>query len=280
MGPSGNRSYWLLTILCFGIAFLYVPLLSIIVYSFNDSQIISVWNGASLRWYREVLSNRQALEALWLSVRIAVVSATFATLLGFLAGLSLQRFASFRGRFAFTGIITAPLVMPEVITGLSLLLLFIVMDEFLGWPSGRGVTTVTIAHITFSMAYVAVIVRARLAGMDESLEEAAQDLGAKPIRVLFDITAPLVAPGLVAGWLLAFTLSFDDLVISSFVSGPGSTTLPIYIYSSVRLGVKPDINALATIIIAIVTVCVVIAGIVMARSERRRQRDATLAERG
>ena len=191
---------------------------------------------------------------MFLSFRIAATSATFATILGTMAGLILVRFGRFRGRALFSGMITSPLVMPEVITGLSLLLLFVSLQQLIGWPGQRGFSTITIAHTTFSMAYVAVVVRSRLAAMDESLEEAAMDLGCGPLRVIFDITLPLIAPAMVAGWLLAFTLSLDDLVIASFVSGPGSSTLPMYIFSKVKLGVTPDINALASLIILIVSV--------------------------
>ena len=265
-----RNSTFLLTVLCFGFAFLYIPILSVIVYSFNDSRLATLWTGFSFRWYADLLNNRQAIDALFLSLRIAAVSATMATALGLCAGLALQRFGRFNGRLLFTGMITAPLVVPEVITGLSLLLLFIALEGFIGWPSGRGVTTITIAHITFSMAYVAVIVQARLAGLDESLEEAAMDLGGRPLQVLWDITIPLLTPALLSGWLLAFTLSLDDLVIASFVSGPGSTTLPMYIFSRVKLGVSPDINALATLIIGTVTIGVIVAGIVMMRDGRNK----------
>ena len=205
------------------------------------------------------------------------VNATFATLLGTLAGLALARFRYFRGRTLFTGMISAPLVMPEVITGLSLLLLFITLGDLIGWPEKRGITTITIAHITFSLAYVAVIIESRLSGIGETLEEAALDLGAKPLRVMIDITLPLLAPGMLAGWLLAFTLSLDDLVIASFVSGPGSSTLPMLIYSRVKLGLKPDINALATMIILAVAIGVLIAGWILIRQQKQRQRDAQLA---
>jgi putrescine transport system permease protein len=260
-----RRSPFILSCLCFGFAFLYIPILVVVVYSFNDSALLSVWGGFSLRWYSALLANKDILDAALLSFRIAATSATFATLLGALAGLALVRFGRFRGRTPFTGMITAPLVMPEVITGLSLLLLFVSMKDLIGWPGARGFTTVTIAHITFSTAYVAVIVQSRLAGTDQSLEEAAMDLGGRPFRVFLDITLPLMAPALVAGWLLAFTLSLDDLVIASFVSGPGATTLPMLIFSKVRLGVSPDINALATVIIGLVTLGVVTAGFIMRR---------------
>ena len=270
-------SVFLLTALSFGFAFLYVPILSLIVYSFNASKLVTVWAGFSTKWYGALLQNEQILQAAWLSVRIAFVNASFAVCLGTLAGFVLARFGRFRGRFALTGMVTAPLVMPEVITGLSLLLLFVALQDIIGWPSGRGVTTITIAHITFSMAYVAVVIQSRLSSMDESVEEAALDLGARPAKVFFVITLPIIAPALVSGWLLAFTLSLDDLVIASFVSGPGSSTLPMVIFSKVRLGVSPEINALATIIVLIVATGIVAAGIVMNRAEKRRQRDVQMA---
>jgi putrescine transport system permease protein len=249
-----KQSRLIISILAFGYAFLYIPLISVIFYSFNDSRLATVWGGFSTRWYGELFRNDQILDAMFLSLRIAATSATFATILGTMAGLILVRFGRFRGRALFSGMITSPLVMPEVITGLSLLLLFVSLQQLIGWPGQRGFSTITIAHTTFSMAYVAVVVRSRLAAMDESLEEAAMDLGCGPLRVIFDITLPLIAPAMVAGWLLAFTLSLDDLVIASFVSGPGSSTLPMYIFSKVKLGVTPDINALASLIILIVSV--------------------------
>ena len=249
-----KQSRLIISILAFGYAFLYIPLVSVIFYSFNDSKLATVWGGFSTRWYGELFRNDQVLDAMFLSLRIAATSATFATILGTMAGLILVRFGRFRGRALFSGMITSPLVMPEVITGLSLLLLFVSLQQLIGWPGQRGFSTITIAHTTFSMAYVAVVVRSRLAAMDESLEEAAMDLGCGPLRVIFDITLPLIVPAMVAGWLLAFTLSLDDLVIASFVSGPGSSTLPMYIFSKVKLGVTPDINALASLIILIVSV--------------------------
>jgi putrescine transport system permease protein len=249
-----KQSRLIISILVFGYAFLYIPLVSVIFYSFNDSRLATVWGGFSTRWYGELFRNDQILDAMFLSLRIAATSATFATILGTMAGLILVRFGRFRGRALFSGMITSPLVMPEVITGLSLLLLFVSLQQLIGCPGQRGFSTITIAHTTFSMAYVAVVVRSRLAAMDESLEEAAMDLGCGPLRVIFDITLPLIAPAMVAGWLLAFTLSLDDLVIASFVSGPGSTTLPMYIFSKVKLGVTPDINALATLVILTVSI--------------------------
>lgn len=258
-----SRRWPLLTVLAFGYAFLYVPIGLLILYSFNESRLVTVWTGFSVKWYIELFQNRQLLDAAWLSVRIAATNATLAVILGTLAANALVRHARFRGRTGFELLLTAPLVMPDVIIGLSLLLLFVAMQQLVGWPAGRGFTTITIAHVTFSMAYVAVVVRARLAQMDHSLEEAAMDLGARPLRVYFSITLPLIAPALLAGWLLAFTLSLDDLVIASFVAGPGSTTLPMVIYSSVRMGVSPQINALATLIVALVTLAVIVAGLSM-----------------
>lgn len=273
-----KQSVFLLSVLAFGYAFLYLPIVLLMVYSFNDSRISSVWNGFSLRWYVALFENEQVIQAALLSLRIAFISATIATVFGTLAGLSLTHMGKFTGRLLFTGLIAAPLVMPEVITGLSLLLLFVSTEELIGWPENRGTTTIIIAHITFSMAYVAVVVQSRLSTMDKSLEEAAMDLGGRPFRVALDITLPLIAPAMLAGWLLAFTLSIDDVVIASFVSGPGSSTLPMVIFSKVRLGVTPDINALATIIILVVSLGVVFAGLIMRRQERiRRQEIQTFA---
>jgi putrescine transport system permease protein len=272
-----RRSGFLFGCMAFGYAFLYVPILLLILYSFNESRLVTVWSGWSVKWYGELLHNDQMLSAAWLSLRIAALTATFATVLGTLAGLIMARFGRFRGRTLFGGILTAPLVMPEVITGLSLLLLFVSMEQLIGWPAGRGMTTITIAHTTFAMAFVAVIVQSRLVSLDESIEEAAMDLGARPAKIFFVITLPIVSPAVVSGWLLAFTLSLDDVVIASFVSGPASTTLPMVIFSSVRLGVTPEVNALATIIVGVVTTGIIIAGILMARQERLRQRDEQLA---
>ena len=257
-----KQSRFIISILSFGYAFLYVPLILVVVYSFNDSRIATIWGGFSTRWYGELLQNDLILDAALLSLTVAATSATAATLLGTMAGLALARFGRFKGRTLFSGMISSPMVMPEVITGLSLLLLFVTLQQLTGWPGQRGFSTITIAHTTFSMAYVAVIVQSRLIAMDESLEEAAMDLGGRPLRVVFDITLPLIAPAMIAGWRLSFTLSLDDLVIASFVSGPGSTTLPMVIFSKVKLGVSPDINALATIIIVTVSIGVAIAWLV------------------
>jgi putrescine transport system permease protein len=261
-------STFLYSVLSFGFAFLYIPIFVVMTYSFNDSRLATVWGGFSTRWYSALMDNEQILGAALLSLEIAVLSATFATVLGTLAGLALNRMGSYRGRTVFTGMIAAPLVMPEVITGLSLLLLFVSLQELTGWPASRGANTITIAHITFSMAYVAVIVQSRLAGMDRSLEEAAMDLGGRPFAVTRDITLPLIAPAMASGWLLAFTLSLDDLVIASFTSGAGASTLPMVIFSKVKLGVTPEVNALATLVIAAVAVGVILAGWIMFRQQR------------
>ncbi|NYZ15128.1 ABC transporter permease subunit [Azospirillum sp. RWY-5-1] len=266
--------------LWFGYAFLYVPIFLLMLYSFNENRLVTVWSGFSTKWYGELLENTQLLDAAYLSLKVAAISASFAVVLGTLAGLALARFGRFRGRMLFGGMITAPLVMPEVITGLSLLLLFVALEGLVGWPDGRGVTTITIAHTTFAMAYVAVIVQSRLSSMDDSLEEAAMDLGARPAKVFFVITLPIISPAIVSGWLLAFTLSLDDLVIASFVSGPGSTTLPMVIFSSVRLGVSPQINALATVIVLLVATGIFVATLVLARQERQRKRDEQMALQG
>ena len=258
-----KQSRLIISVLAFGYAFLYIPLFSVVFYSFNDSKLATVWGGFSTRWYGELFRNEQILDAALLSLQVAASSATLATILGTMAGLILVRFSRFRGRSLFSGMIMSPLVMPEVITGLSLLLLFVSLQQIIGWPGQRGFSTITIAHTTFAMAYVAVVVRSRLVAMDESLEEAAMDLGCGPLRVLFDITLPLIAPAMLAGWLLAFTLSLDDLVIASFVSGPGSSTLPMYIFSKVKLGVTPDINALASLIIVIVSISLLAAWLAM-----------------
>jgi putrescine transport system permease protein len=272
-----RRSFFVLTALAFGFAFLYVPILSMVVFSFNASKLVTVWAGFSTKWYVSLFSNDQMLDAARLSLQIASINATGAVILGTVAGLVLARFGRFKGRTMLSGMTTAPLVMPEVITGLSLLLLFVAMEQLFGWPQGRGVTTITLAHITFSMSYVTVVVQSRLTTFDEALEEAAMDLGARPAKVFFVITLPIILPAIISGWLLAFTLSWDDLVITSFVSGPGSTTLPMLIFSKVRLGVSPEINALATILVLIVTLGIVGSAIWMQRQERIRQRDVQMA---
>jgi len=231
----------------------------------------------TLAWYVELFGNDEILEAAQLSLRIAAASATGAVILGTLAAFALARYRRFRGRPLFSVLATAPMVLPEVITGLSLLLLFVALEQWTGWPAGRGTSTITIAHVTFSMAYAIVVIQARLMTVDRSLEEAAMDLGARPWKVFLVITLPIIVPAIASAWMLAFILSWDDIVITSFVSGPGSTTLPQLVFSKVRLGVSPDINALATLLVGLVSICVVVAGIVMMRAERRRLRDAQIA---
>lgn len=258
----------LISCLAFGLAFMYVPIFVVIAYSFNDARLMNVWSGFSLRWYRELLDSPELIDAALLSLEIAVVSASTATALGTLAGLALSRMGNFRGRTLFGGMIAAPLVMPEVITGLSLLLLFVSLKGLIGWPDARGFTTISIAHATFSAAYVAVIVQSRLGAMDQSLEEAAMDLGGTPFAVTRDITLPLIAPAMIAGWLLAFTLSLDEFVITSFVTGAGATTLPLEIFSRVRLGITPEVNALATLIIGTVALGVTLTGWVLVRRDK------------
>ena len=274
-----RRHTFLVSMLAFGFAFFYVPILSMIVFSFNESRLASVWGGFSTKWYVSLFSNKQVIDALILSLEIALVSATIATILGTMAGIALARFPVFRGRLVFSGLVTAPLIMPEVITGISSLMFFILMAQWVGWPSQRGFTTVTLAHITFSMVFVTTIVQARMLQSDRSIEEAAMDLGSRPWEVMRDVTIPVIFPAILSGWLLAFTISLDDVVITSFTTGPGSTTLPLLIWSKVKLGVTPDINALATLMVSIVAIGVVIAGIAMNRAERRRQLDEQMAFR-
>jgi putrescine transport system permease protein len=277
---NDRRSWFVLGMLCFGFAFLYLPILAMVIYSFNASRLVTVWDSAhspTLVWYVELFRNTQIMDAARLSFRIAAVNASGAVVLGTLAAFALERYRRFRGRALFGLLTTAPMVLPEVITGLSLLLLFVALEQAIGWPSGRGVTTITVAHMTFSMAYAIVVIQARLATVDRSLEEAAMDLGARPWKVFLVITLPLIAPAIASAWVLAFILSWDDIVITSFVSGPGSTTLPQLVFSKVRLGVSPDINALATILVLIVSIAVIVAGTYMMRRDRRRLRDAQAA---
>jgi putrescine transport system permease protein len=270
-----------------GLLFLYAPIISMIFYSFNNSRLVTVWDAAdspTIKWYVALFSDRAVLQAAWLSMRVAAMSATGAVILGTIAGLVLARFGPFRGRALLQGLATAPLVMPEVITGLSMLLLFVSLEQvfkaLFGWQFDRGMATIILAHVTFTMAYVTVVVQSRLASFDDSLEEAALDLGARPARVFFRITLPLIMPAILSGWLLAFTLSWDDVVVSQFVAGPGANTLPMLIYSKVRLGVNPSINALATIMVLIVATGVVISAIWMKRAEKRREREIRMAEAG
>ena len=266
----------LLSILCLGLAILYLPILVLIAYSFNASPLVSVWAGFTTGWYTQLLHNDQILDAAWLSLEIGVVVSTLAVILGTLAAISLVRFKVFHGRLLLTGMVNAPLVMPEIITGITQLLLFVSMLHLFGWPH-RGFTTIVIAHVAFCTAYVTITVQSRLQSADNSLEEAAMDLGSGPVRAFVDTTLPGIAPALASGWLLSFTLSLDDLVISSFVSGPGASTLPMVIFSKVKLGVTPDVNALASLIICLVGACVLLAGYLMRRSERQRVSDVQRA---
>jgi putrescine transport system permease protein len=275
------------SMLWMGLAFLYIPILSMVFFSFNNSRLVTVWdapNSPTVKWYIKLFSDHQILSAAWLSIQVAACTATGAVVLGTLAGLVLSRFGPFRGRAFLQGLTTAPLVMPEVITGLSMLLLFVSLEQlfthWFGWQFDRGFATITIAHITFTMAYVTVVVQSRLASFDDSLEEAALDLGARPAKVFFRITVPLILPAILSGWLLAFTLSWDDLVVTQFVSGPGSNTLPMVIFSRVRLGVSPVVNALATIMVLIVALGVVLSAFLMRRQEQRRKREEQMAAAG
>jgi putrescine transport system permease protein len=274
-----RRPIFLISMLCFGFAFFYIPILSMMVYSFNGSRLATVWGGFSTKWYVSLFSNRQVIAALILSLKIALVSSVVATILGTMAGIALARFRRFRGRTLFSGLVTAPLVMPEVITGVSALMFFILMAEYVGWPGQRGFTTITLAHITFSMVFVTTIVHSRMVQADRAIEEAAMDLGARPWQVMRDVTLPVISPAILSGWLLAFTISLDDVVITSFTTGPGNTTLPLLIWSKVKLGVTPDINALATITVLVVGVGVALAGWLLHRSEIRRDADQRMAYR-
>jgi putrescine transport system permease protein len=256
---SGRWSWFNISSVVLGFAFLYLPIVLLIIFSFNESRLVTVWAGFSTKWYVEMFSNEGLIDAAWVTVRVAFLSASIATVLGTMAAISLTRFTRFRGRTLFTGMVYAPLVMPEVITGLSLLLLFVSINF------ARGFWTVTLAHITFSLCFVAVVVQSRLVTFDQSLEEAAQDLGCPPFQAFMKVTLPVIFPAVISGWMLAFTLSLDDLVIASFTSGPGATTLPMKIYSQVRLGVTPEINAVCTILIAIVTTGVLMAALMNKR---------------
>jgi putrescine transport system permease protein len=253
-----------------GLLFLYVPIISLIVYSFNESQLVTVWTHFSTRWYAALVQDDELIAAAWLSLRIALLTAFASVAIGTWAGFVLARMGRFRGFTLYTGMINAPLVIPEVIQGISLLLLFVELGQWLGWPAERGLVTIWIGHVMLCMSYVAIIVQSRVRDLHPALEEAALDLGATPLRVFFSVTLPLISQALVAGWLLSFTLSIDDLVLSAFLSGPGSTTLPLVVFSRVRLGLNPEMNALATLFIAIVSVGVVAANIFMQRAQRKR----------
>lgn len=264
---QNKLSPFLKVMMILGYGFLYLPILTLIIFSFNVSRQVTVWQGFSTKWYASLLEDEVLIHSVWVSLQVALMAATMAVILGTMAAVALVRLGRFKGR-SFFGILTAaPLVMPEVITGLSLLLLFVGLEQIIGWPKGRGILTITLAHTTLCMAYVTILVRGRLAEMDRSLEEAALDLGARPLKVFMVITLPLISPALVAGWLLAFALSLDDLVLASFVAGPGSSTLPMVIFSSIRFGITPQINALATIIISTVALGVLIAGWLLHRKK-------------
>jgi putrescine transport system permease protein len=263
-----RRGIFLPVVSTLGFLFLYAPIISLVIFSFNANRLVTVWSGFSLKSYSSLWDDPQLLPAAWLSLQIAAIAATVALVLGTLCAYALVRFRRFRGRTVLQATVSAPLVMPDVITGLALLLTFVAMQSLIGWPAGRGVLTIIIAHATFCTAYVTVVVQSRLTDLDLSLEEAAMDLGATPIRVFFDITLPIIAPALISAWLLAFTLSLDDLVIASFVSGPGSSTLPMVIFSKIRLGVAPEVNALATIIIGFVAAGVLVATLLQLRRPR------------
>ncbi|HEY7229900.1 MAG TPA: ABC transporter permease subunit [Pseudolabrys sp.] len=267
-GPS---SFNILAV-AFGLAFLYLPIIILVIFSFNASRLVTVWGGWSLVWYRELLQDEAILSAAWISLRVAALSASAATVLGMLAAVTLTRMGRFRGRFLFSGMVYAPLVMPEVITGLSLLLLFVAVNL------DRGFWTVIVAHTTLTACFATVIMQSRLLDFDRSLEEAAMDLGCPPFKTFVTITLPLIAPAIAASWMLAFTLSLDDLVIASFTTGPGATTLPIRIYSEVRLGVKPEINAICTIMIAIVALGTIASSLMVKRGASRRERAALGAQ--
>lgn len=269
---TGRRSITLLTALAFGYAFLYLPIVILIVYSFNDSRLVTVWSHASLRWYAALLENDQMLEAAWLSLRVAAISATVSAALGTAAAFALQRLKPFFAERGYEALALMPLIVPEVLIGLSMLLLFVVMGDTIGWPE-RGATTIMLAHASFGMAYATVIIRARLTQLDPALDEAAAILGATPWRTFRRVTLPLLAPAIAAGWLLSFTLSLDDVVVASFVTGPGASTLPIVVFSSVRLGVSPQINALATVIVVLVSILILTATL-MTRAGRGAGRGA------
>ncbi|MRT04057.1 putrescine ABC transporter permease PotI [Ewingella americana] len=273
------RSPWRILILVLGFTFLYAPMLMLVIYSFNSSKLVTVWAGWSTRWYTQLFHDSAMISAVGMSLSIATAAATMAVIVGTLAAVVIVRFGRFKGSTGFAFMLTAPLVMPDVITGLALLLLFVAMGHAFGWPAERGMFTIWLAHVTFCSAYVAVVVAARLRELDRSIEEAAMDLGATPLKVFFIITVPMIAPALVSGWLLAFTLSLDDLVIASFVAGPGATTLPMLVFASVRMGVNPEINALATLILLVVGIIGLIAWWFMSRAEKQRIKDMQRAYR-
>ena len=274
------RSPWRILILIIGFTFLYAPMLMLVIYSFNSSKLVTVWAGWSTRWYTQLFHDSAMISAVGMSLPIATAAATMAVIVGTLAAVVMVRFRRFRGSTGCALMLTAPLVMPDVITGLALLLLFVEMGHAFGWPAERGMFTIWLAHVTFCSAYVAVVVSARLRELDRSIEEAAMDLGAAPLKVFFIITLPMILPALISGWLLAFTLSLDDLVIASFVAVPGATTLPMLVFASVRMGVNPEINALATLILLVVVIIVIISWWFMSRAEKQRIKEIQRAARG
>ena len=274
---GARRSVFPRLMLVIGFVFLYAPMLSLIVYSFNESRLVTVWSGFSVKWYAELFRDQQMMDAAWISLQVAFWTACAAVVLGTMAAMAMTRMRDFPGKTLFGGLITAPLVMPEVIIGLSILLLFVAIGPVTGIGEQRGATTIWIAHVTFCMAFVTIVISSRLSELDRSLEEAAMDLGANRVKVFFVITLPIILPAILAGWLLAFTLSLDDLVIASFVSGPSSTTLPIKIFSSVRLGVSPKVNALATLLIVSVALASLVGWWILHRGDKRRARDQQLA---
>lgn len=262
------------TSLALGFAFLYIPILLLVIYSFNDSKLVTVWGGWSTRWYANLLNNEELMKAAWVTLRVAIISSTLATLLGLLAAITLTRMNRFPGRTLFSGMVFSPLVMPEVITGLSLLLLFVAIGF------DRGFWTLTLAHTTLTMCFAAVVIQARLVDFDKSVEEAAMDLGASPLMSFVQVTLPIIAPSVISAWLLAFTLSLDDFVIATFTTGPGATTLPMKIYSQVRLGVTPEINAVSSILVGIVAVGVIMASLVQKRSLLQQRAEARAVDAG
>ena len=273
------KSPWRTLCLLLGFGFLYAPILILIIYSFNESRLVTVWSGFSVKWYFELFRDKQMMDGVMLSLSIGVMSASMAVIIGTLAAFVLTRLGKFTGETGFAFLITAPMVMPEVITGLALLLLFVSMSSMFGWPTQRGAMTIWIAHVTFTAAYVTVIVRSRLREMDLSIEEAAQDLGARPWQVFFLVTIPMIAQALLSAWLLTFTLSLDDVVLSAFLSGPGATTMPLVIFSRARLGLNPSVNAIATVVVVIVAIGVTVASYMIAQQERRRSKDVAAAQR-
>ncbi|CAE6764011.1 Inner membrane ABC transporter permease protein YdcV [Paraburkholderia domus] len=267
------------SVLTIGFLFLYIPIISLVVYSFNESKLVTVWSGFSLKWYGVLMHDDELLTAAWLSLKIALMTASASVVLGTWAGFVLARMGRFRGFTFFTAMINAPLVIPEVIQGISLLLLFVTMQQMFGWPAGRGLLTIWIGHVMLCVSFVAIIVQSRVKELDRSLEEAALDLGATPLKVFLAITLPLIVQALVSGWLLSFTVSIDDVILSAFLSGPGWTTLPLVVFSRVRMGLNPEMNAIATMFITVVTIGVVAANRVMLARERRLTRDVQMAER-